>query len=330
MTPLPSSCCLRDSSEGTGLPLSESSASITSSLASSAKARSTRSWRSGWRPCSNRCVTRASTSFQGAFAMRVSFESRKGAAGPPLSQVVVSAGLRGEDFAFERLPVVNVGRPERFEFLADGVALGQVALELGFDIAADPALADRVLLDLVLEEHETSQERLGARRAAGHVDIDWQEDVDARGDGVGIGERATHDCAAAHREGPFRFWHLEPDSADGGGHLPGDGAGDDEQVGLAWGSAENLCAEARDVVARRGGGDHLHRAAGQTEHARPERRPAGPVENLVDAGDEDVLLDLLVDIAIESEREGLVDLVRLRHCSCSLSQRARPKARAGL
>src|SRR3712207_9423264 len=51
--------------------------------------------------------------------------------------------------------------------------------------------------------------------------------------------------------------YLQVDTADGGRHLPGDGAGDDHQVRLARRGAEDLSAEAGEVVARGGGGDHL-------------------------------------------------------------------------
>ena len=56
------------------------------------------------------------------------------------------------------LVVPDVGWPEHLEFFPDGVTLGEEAMELWLDVASHPAFADRVLLDLVLEEHEPSQE----------------------------------------------------------------------------------------------------------------------------------------------------------------------------
>lgn len=66
--------------------------------------------------------------------------------------------LRTEEIPLVWPVVIDVRGPEGFEFLADRVAIGEVAMELGFDIAAMPSLADGVLLDLVLEEHEAGEE----------------------------------------------------------------------------------------------------------------------------------------------------------------------------
>ena len=81
--------------------------------------------------------------------------------------------------------------------------------------------------------------------------------------------------AGAHRDHPLRLEHLVVDLAERRGHLVRDAAGDDQQVGLARRGAEDLHAEARDVVARRDDRHHLDRAAGEAERVGPDRlRPA--------------------------------------------------------
>src|ERR1019366_10641542 len=58
---------------------------------------------------------------------------------------------------------------------------------------------------------------------------------------------------------------------------------------------EDFGAEARDIEARSAGGDHLDGAAGQAERERPDGRLAGPVEHVVHAGGDDILLELVLD-----------------------------------
>ena len=59
--------------------------------------------------------------------------------------------------------------------------------------------------------------------------------------------------------------------------------------------AEDFGAEARDVEARRGGRHHLDRAARQTEAHGPERILAGPVQDLVHVGRDEVVFELVID-----------------------------------
>src|SRR4029079_5364309 len=63
-------------------------------------------------------------------------------------------------------------------------------------------------------------------------------------------------------------------------------------VGLARRAAEDLGAEARDVVARRAHRHHLDRAAGQAEGHRPDRRSARPLHHLGDGRGQDGNFDV--------------------------------------
>ena len=124
-------------------------------------------------------------------------------------------------------------------------------------------------------------QRLGPRRAAGHVDVDRQELVRARDQRVVV-EDAGARRAGAHRDHPLRLEHLVVDAADDRRHLDRDAAREDQHVGLARRRAEDLGAEARAVVARRDDRHHLDRAAGEAEGGGPERVRARPVERLLE------------------------------------------------
>src|ERR1019366_7800475 len=80
-----------------------------------------------------------------------------------------------------------------------------------------------------------------------------------------------------------------------GGHFERDRAGDDHEIALPRTGTEDLGAEARDIEARGAGGDHLDGAAGQAERKRPDGRLASPVEHVVHAGGDDILLELVLD-----------------------------------
>ena len=119
-----------------------------------------------------------------------------------------------------------------------GVGLGEVFDQRTF------LCGERVFLfDFALETHEAFEEGFWAGRASGDVDIDGNEVVDALEDGVG----AVHSAAGgacAHGDAPFWFGHLVPDAFNGESHFISDGAGDDHDVGLAWGEAHDFGAEA--------------------------------------------------------------------------------------
>src|SRR5262245_57250135 len=117
-----------------------------------------RSLRSGIMHWSKYSLVSASISAQTSLATGVS--SAWDRAGEPPT-------VAGREYALCRLPreglagvglvVLDVGRPERLQLLADRVAVGQVAMELGLDVAALPALRQRVLLDLVLQQHDAGE-----------------------------------------------------------------------------------------------------------------------------------------------------------------------------
>ncbi len=123
-------------------------------------------------------------------------------------------------------------------------------------------------VDFALEAHEAFEEGFWARRAAGDVDVDGDDAVDALEDGVGA-VHAAGGGAGAHGDAPFWFRHLVPDAFDGEGHFVGDGASDDHDVGLARGEAHDFCAEAGDVVAAGGGGHEFDGAAGEAHGHGP-------------------------------------------------------------
>ena len=149
--------------------------------------------------------------------------------------------------------------------------------------------------DHPLELVEAVEERLGAGRAAGHVDVDRQELVGALDDGV-VGEHAARRRAGAHRDDPLRLEHLVVEAADDRRHLDRDAAREDQHVRLARRGAHRLGAEARDVVARRDDRHHLDRAAGEAEGRGEDRVRPPPVEDLVEAGREQGLLDHLLEV----------------------------------
>src|SRR4051794_8282392 len=164
-------------------------------------------------------------------------------------------------------------------------ALGSIALA--------PAEVGVVLDHLAQLEHAV-HERLGPRRAAGHVDVDGHELV-GRDDRVVV-EDAHRARARAHRDRPLRLEHLVVDAPDDRRHLDADAAAEDQQVGLARGRAERLEAEARDVDARGHEAHHLDRAAGQPERRGEQRVAARPVERLVERRGQHALLDVAVEV----------------------------------
>ena len=147
-----------------------------------------------------------------------------------------------------------------------------------------------LLVDFLLQHHEGVDQRLGPRRAAGDVDVHRDVTVDALEHVVALLERAAGDGAGAHGDDVFRLGHLVVEADDLRRHFLGDGAGDDHQVRLARRGPEDLRAEAGEVVARHGGGDHLDGAAGEAELQRPDGILAAPVVEILEGGREDSLL----------------------------------------
>src|SRR5436190_22758036 len=77
-------------------------------------------------------------------------------------------------------------------------------------------VADAFVLDPLLEEHDPLDERLGPRRAPGHVDVDRDDLVDALGDGVGVPVGTAAVRTRAHRDHVLGIGHLLVETLDRG------------------------------------------------------------------------------------------------------------------
>ena len=170
----------------------------------------------------------------------------------------------------------------------------QLGLVPGLRELGGPLRAQRLVHDLGVDLEDRVHEHLGTRRAAGQVHVDGHDVVDALHDRVVV-EHPAGAGAHAHREHPARLGHLVVDLAQHRGHLVAHPAGDDHQVGLPGRGPEDLHAEAGQVVARAAGGHHLDRAARQPERGGPQRRLARPVDQLLDAGQQDAAGQVLFE-----------------------------------
>src|SRR5678816_2740674 len=103
---------------------------------------------------------------------------------------------------------------------------------------ATPLLLDVLGGDLLLEPDDPLEQRLRPGRAARDVDVDRQDLVDALGDRVRVPVRAAAVGARAHRDHVLRVGHLLVEPLDRGCHLVGDGAGDDDEIGLTGAGRE--------------------------------------------------------------------------------------------
>ena len=81
-----------------------------------------------------------------------------------------------------------------------------------------------------------------------------------------------------------------------GRHLDRHAPGEDDQVGLPRRGAEGLEAEARDVHARAGGVELLHRAAGEAEGEREERVRARPRDGRVERRRDNTFFDVAFEL----------------------------------
>ena len=119
----------------------------------------------------------------------------------------------------------------------------------------------------------------GPRRAAGHVDVDRDDLVDALGHRVRVPVRPAAVGARAERDHVLRLGHLVVEPLDRRRHLVGDRAGDHHQVGLPRPVRERDHAEPDEVVPAHAGRDELDRAAGQAEVEHPQRVAPPPVQH---------------------------------------------------
>ena len=132
------------------------------------------------------------------------------------------------------------------------------ALRAAVDVGA-PLPAS--LLDELVELHHPVDQALRTRRAAGDVDVHRHDAIDALHDAVAALEAAARGGAGAHGDAPLRLRHLLPQPHQRAGHLRGQRAGHDQDVGLARAGAEREHPEAVDVVHARRRAHHLDGAA---------------------------------------------------------------------
>src|SRR5712691_2236269 len=174
------------------------------------------------------------------------------------------------------------GRDDREQSLAKSIGTALVGLRVGG--GALPRLAE--VLDLLLEQKEAVEQRLGGRRAARYIDVNRDHPVHALDHVVAVAKRPTGIGTGAHGDGPLGIGHLLVDALEHGRHFDGHRARDDHEVGMARRS-ERHHAEPLHVEARGEGRHHLDGAAGQPEGHGPYRGLAGPVEERVGQGGDD-------------------------------------------
>ena len=129
-----------------------------------------------------------------------------------------------------------------------------------------------------------SSSDFGPRRAAGHVHVDRHDQVHALDHVVAVLEiRPAADRAGAHGDHVLRLGHQVVQPAHAAGHLVGDRAGHDHQVGLPRAGPKGPGPEPVQVEPAGPGRHHLDRTTGQAEGHRPEARLPGPVDRLLQA-----------------------------------------------
>ena len=146
-------------------------------------------------------------------------------------------------------------------------------------IPAGHRLAHLLGGDLLLQFQDAVQQCLGARRAARDIDVDRDDRVDALGHRVGVPVGAAGVRARTEGDDVLRLGHLVIQTPDGGGHLVGDRARDDHQVGLPRPRSERDDTQAHKIVPAHRGGDELDRAARQAEVEHPQRIAPPPVQD---------------------------------------------------
>src|SRR5947199_944773 len=125
------------------------------------------------------------------------------------------------------------------------------------------------------------QKRFGTRRTTGNINIDWNVTVDSFKDVIALLKWTAGNGARTHRNHVFRIGHLIVKTHDLRRHFFGHRACDNHQVGLTRRRPENFATKASDVIARRGGRDHLDSATSKPELERPDRILASPVVKLL-------------------------------------------------
>lgn len=94
--------------------------------------------------------------------------------------------------------------------------------------------------------------------------------------------------AAAHGDHVFRVGHLVVEALEHRGHLVGDRTGDHDEVGLTRGGTRDFKPEPGKIVAGGTHGHELDAAAARGERQRPKAVAAAPLDQVVEAPDDDV------------------------------------------
>ena len=141
----------------------------------------------------------------------------------------------------------------------------------------------RFRIDLFLELQNRVQERFRAGGTPRNVYIHWNNLIATLHDGV-IVEDAAGSGARAHGNDPLGLGHLFVQTANDRGHFLREASGDDHQIGLTRGRAEDFGAKTSHVEARGGHGHHFNGAARQSETERPDGASASPVYGFVELG----------------------------------------------
>jgi hypothetical protein len=147
-------------------------------------------------------------------------------------------------------------------------------------LLAVPHPGDLGLPHLALKLEDAVHEGLTRWGAAGNIYIDRDDPVATADDAVAVVVVASAVGAAAHTDDPAWLRHLIVDLSQSGGHLVGEGSGDNHNVRLTGRSTEND-SEAILIVSWSGEVHHFDGAAGQTERHGPQRRLPGPVGHLI-------------------------------------------------
>src|SRR5690606_35022049 len=151
----------------------------------------------------------------------------------------------------------------------------------------------RLITDLLLQLVDSVDQGGRVGRTSGDVHVHRNDLIHAFDHGVRLHIGSPRRRAGTHRHHPFGLRHLVVQTAKNRPHLLGHGTGHDHHVGLPGGSAEDH-AEAVKVVMGTPRAHHLDGAAGQTELQRPQGTAPGPRLDLLQRGQKDVPLQLLL------------------------------------
>ena len=105
---------------------------------------------------------------------------------------------------------------------------------------------------------------------------------------IGLVERSSGDGAAADGNDVFRVSHLIVETTQNGRHLGGDGAANENDVGLAGTVSGHLEAEAGDVIACCTDCHELDATATGSKSQWPKRVGTSPVDEVIQFANHDV------------------------------------------